>query len=309
LSIKGRMTAVIAASALMVGMGSAAVNAAPVPSPTKSLTNYAPKGSPGTVQTSPKTANKGNLSSLMSGVAFRYAGANQLGITADGVYANVKVAKPYMASYDYHTLAEVAAQKDVGGVPQIVEVGWNVDRAINGDDDPHLFVYHWVNNTTSCYNGCGWVDNPAVNIDAGEDITAWIGTAKKFAIQYSGGNWWVGVDNQWIGYFPESLWTSAGVTGFNNIGYTQLFGEIALEDGLDECTDMGTGQYASAGSGSAAYFSSIGYVNGPTPNFSTLNTDANKWSAALLSGSKRSFLYGGPGETSTNTTPGNVGSC
>jgi len=26
-----------------------------------------------------------------------------------------------------------------------------VDRGVNGDDYPHLVVYHWVNGTPSCY--------------------------------------------------------------------------------------------------------------------------------------------------------------
>jgi hypothetical protein len=39
----------------------------------------------------------------------------------------------------------------------IVEVGWTVDDSLNGDYRPHLFVYHWVNNGETCYNGCGFV--------------------------------------------------------------------------------------------------------------------------------------------------------
>ena len=30
-------------------------------------------------------------------------------------------------------------------------------RRVTGDEDPHLFVYHWVNRQTSCYNACGFV--------------------------------------------------------------------------------------------------------------------------------------------------------
>lgn len=39
----------------------------------------------------------------------------------------------------------------------IVEVGWTVDRELNGDAQPHLFVYHWVDGQATCYNGCGFV--------------------------------------------------------------------------------------------------------------------------------------------------------
>ena len=45
-----------------------------------------------------------------------------------------RFAKPALATSDYHSLAELAVQSADGN--HIVEVGWNVDRVVNGDDDP-----------------------------------------------------------------------------------------------------------------------------------------------------------------------------
>jgi hypothetical protein len=48
----------------------------------------------------------------------------------DGFYANLTIAKPKLEKGDYHTLAELSLQS--ADTTQIVEVGWNVDRAVNG---------------------------------------------------------------------------------------------------------------------------------------------------------------------------------
>ena len=86
-------------------------------------------------------------------VKYHYSSGLQYAET-DGTYANLVIGKPDLAEEDYHTLAEIAVQSADG--KQIVEVGWTVDRGVNGDDDPHLFVYHWVDGKETCYNGCGF---------------------------------------------------------------------------------------------------------------------------------------------------------
>ncbi|MET0415890.1 MAG: neprosin family prolyl endopeptidase, partial [Actinoplanes sp.] len=119
----------------------------------------------------------------------------------EGAYATLWIAKPRLEKHDYHTLAELAVQS--ADATQIVEIGWTVDRLVNGDDDPHLFVYHWVDNKTSCYNGCGFVQ-VSKNIKPGDTLA--YDTAKKFGIQNFNGSWWVAYDSEWIGYFPEEIW-------------------------------------------------------------------------------------------------------
>lgn len=307
MNIKSKFVAIIAASSLILGASTAA-QAAPSPAPSERVTKgiYAPKGFP----SEPKLSRSGPTTAFMlSGPAYRYAGGRQASITAEGVSANVRIAKPFLSTAEYHSLGEIAAIKNIGGFRQIVEVGWNVDRVVNGGStEPHLFVYHWVNDTTSCYNGCGWVDYNGGGLDAGASMASLVGTAVKMAIQYSDGKWWITVNEKKIGYFPESIWATAGVTGFNNMSETQLFGEVVVEDGVSECSDMGTGQFAS--SSSAAYFASTAYINGPaSANLATFATSSARWSAQLASGSTRTFYYGGPGGNSSNATPGNVGSC
>src|SRR3954454_2089057 len=62
---------------------------------------------------------------------YLYDGAQQAAET-DGVYVNVTIGKPALDKVDYHTLGEIAVQSTERG--DAVEVGWTVDRQVNGDD-------------------------------------------------------------------------------------------------------------------------------------------------------------------------------
>jgi len=201
----------------------------------------------------------------------------------DGIYTNVTISRPKLDRRDYHTLAELAVQS--ADSQQIVEVGWNVDRVVNGDDDPHLFVYHWVNREPSCYNACGFVQY-SKNVLAGATLP--YDVTKKFGIQYFDGAWWIAYDSEWIGYFPEELWTDEGVK-FNRTGLVQVFGEVAATSDKP-CTDMGNGQRSDRTS--SALMASISYLNGP-PVSMTMRTTSDYYPIAPLSA--RTFRYGGPG--------------
>jgi hypothetical protein len=105
----------------------------------------------------------------------------------------------------------------------VVEVGWNVDRAVNGDESAHLFVYYWINGKGVCYNLCdggGFV--PYNNgINAGDTVP--VDNFKKFGIQYNDGAWWVAYDTTFVGYYPAKLWTDQN-TSFTFGRYFQGFG-------------------------------------------------------------------------------------
>ena len=202
----------------------------------------------------------------------------------DGYYATAIVGKPTLATSDYHTLAELALQSADG--QQIVEVGWNVDRVVNGDDDPHLFVYHWVNRQPSCYNGCGFVQYSST-VTPGATLAN--GAAKRFGIQYYSGAWWIAYDSEWIGYFPETLWTGHGVSSFSQSGLIQTFGEVAAASATP-CTGMGKGLLGL--NLNAAMLSSVSFLNGP-PVALNIWSSSNYYTVNALSG--RTFRYGGPG--------------
>jgi len=211
--------------------------------------------------------------------AYFYGTSSQFAV-ADGMFANMTVAQPFLSTTDFHTLAELAAESADGR--QIVEVGWTVDRGLNGDTNPRLFVFHWVDGVATCYNGCGFVQYSAT-IRPG----AWLGNGThSFTIQHYQTNWWIRLNSEWIGYFPDSLWGGR----YTRTGLHQWFGEVAANFGAP-CTDMGNGLFAS--SASAASISGMSNINGPAVNKSTSATTPAYYSA--MSTGSTSMRYGGPG--------------
>jgi hypothetical protein len=233
------------------------------------------------------------------GAKFLYAVGSQA-TTADGMYAGLDIKRPALKQGDYHTLAELSVQD--GPKPNnVVEVGWNVDRAVNGDDDPHLFVYYWINGKGVCYNLCdggGFV--PYNNgIDAGDTLP--VDNFKKFGIQYNDGAWWIAYDTTFVGYYPASLWTDQNAK-FTQGSYFQAFGEVAAAS-WTPCTQMGSGTMAP--DTAAARIATVTYVNGPaipTLDERTQAIDADgkdRWTPAdkynIIPWTPKSFRYGGPG--------------
>jgi hypothetical protein len=167
-------------------------------------------------------------------ISYYYGDAYQYAVAA-GLSARFTQHKPTLGQGDSHTLMEVAAQSADG--QQIVEIGWTVDPGVNGDNEPHLFVYHWVDRVPSCYNGCGWVQvsntrMPGMKVQVTSD-------PQEYVIQFLDGNWWIGYQGEWMGYFPGSLWNGS----YTQIGLGQWFGEVCASR-LRSCTDMGSGVMA-----------------------------------------------------------------
>jgi hypothetical protein len=217
-------------------------------------------------------------------VNFFYAVASQ-SESADGAYANLVISKPYLASGDYHTLAEVSVQSTDG--QQAVEVGWTVDRTVNGDSDPHLFVYHWVDGKETCYNACGWQQYSSTT-KPGDTLPE--GASKRFGIMHYNDAWWVVYDTEWIGYFSDDLWDG----GYTRSGVQQFFGEVAASS-AKPCTDMGNG--SPAWSENAARVGSVAQIDGGLVS-TLVNLNVRGIGGvypAPLSLSSRTFRYGGGG--------------
>jgi hypothetical protein len=244
---------------------------------------HAPKGKPPAVG---KTRSTDKLLAL----TYFYNGGRQT-ITGTGASANLTIHTPSLdtTAGDFHTLTEIAVQS--ANSQQIVEVGWTIDPAVNGNSNPHLFVYNWVNGSPGCYNGCGWVDNGSNSFDAGDALTS--GTTKRFGILYSGtspnGQWWVHYDGAFVGYFPETDWGAA----FNQSGLHQLFGEVAANSAAP-CTDNGNALYGSNPSAAVIGSTSIEGVLNANVNLTAFEDDPTMYDVNKLSG--RTLQYGGPGD-------------
>jgi hypothetical protein len=214
---------------------------------------------------------------------YLYAGAFQ-DAQADGVSAVITVGRSELAPagpVTRHSLAEIAVQS--ADQQQIVEVGWHVDRAMYGNDDPHLFVFHWVNGNRTCYNTCGFTVNGAPSVKPGDVVPA--NTLQAFTVLNYNGDWWIGYSGEWIGHFPGTLWGG----GFTRSGVIKVFGEVNAEI-QRPCTDMGNG--LPSFDRRSATISNVAYTNGPTVNLTVIETDRTLYSA-LLEGTV--VYFGGQG--------------
>jgi hypothetical protein len=256
-------------------------------------------------------------------VNYFYAGAfdNTPAAGTKGASVNMVSGNPYFSSAAApgHSLGELAVQS--ADLSQIVEVGWTVDNSVCGaGNSPCLFVYHWVNDTPSCYNGCGWVDNAANPMNAGNTVGYPVSYTAQ--IRNVSGDWWIWWDGDWLGYFPGSLWTGAtpSVT-FDTVGTVQAFGELADSSGtLTPCSDMGyNGELGTASNTNAARMGSYNTHDGTAwslDNFAGLNNSSpngsnpsGTYEVAYTTGSTSTIRYGGPGWNSVGEAPGAKGSC
>jgi hypothetical protein len=248
-----------------------------------------PRGRPSlATPSSQKTA--GAVAAPTTGAKYYYAGAYQWA-AGTGASAFLTQHLPWLMPEDYHSLAEISVQS--ADVRQIVEVGWTVDRAVNSDDNPHLFVYHWVNGAGTCYNGCGWVQFSGSRFP-GMGL-AYDGSASQYMIQYRDGNWWIGYQGEWIGYFPGSLWNGV----YTASGLVQWFGELAAGQATAP-PHSSIGNYYSGASGDPnsarmsqlSVFDSAGGAQQATP--ALYITNSALYDAAAGS-EPNEFLYGGHG--------------
>ena len=217
------------------------------------------------------------------GSCFSYVAGSQT-TTATGASVTMLQATPTLDGVQPggHSLQELALQNSAQ--TSTVEVGWTVDSQLNGDSLPHLFVYHWVDGQESCYNGCGFVQVSG-SVRPGMAVAS--GVAAEYAVQYSGGNWWIYYNSQAVGYFPGSLWGGS----YTSAQLVTAFGEVAASDPTS-CTQMGDGRFGSAtGSSWIADFQLFGSTDAPSLTVSA--TDPGEYDAGSVTAT--SFQLGGPG--------------
>lgn len=176
---------------------------------------YGLKGHPG--QRGVFTSKQG---STTVSATFHYSGVAQF-FSLSGASAQWGQFQPTLAPLDSHSLAEMSVESEDG--TQIVEVGWTVDRRVNGDSLPHLFVFHWVDGKAGCYNGCGW-QQVSYTRYPGMVVTL-TREPQEVRFLYFNAGWWVWYQSEWIGFFPGALWT----VDFSTAGLVQWFGEVAGE--------------------------------------------------------------------------------
>jgi hypothetical protein len=199
-----------------------------------------PKGNPeqpaGTSRTAARRIDQPCAGTLHAPWCYYYAGASDLR-TAQGGGLTTTVEKPIVFGPG-HSLGEMSVQ---GGPNEgnIVEIGWNVSPSQYGNGDPHLFVFHWLNWVPTCY-GCNWVQYSNTYYP-NMDLSSFVGHSVYNGYVYYQGNWWGWFNDQWVGYFPGSLWKPP----FTTSTQVQWFGEVGTENGVPPRDQMGDGLFPS----------------------------------------------------------------
>ncbi|KAL5757655.1 hypothetical protein ACOSP7_020266 [Xanthoceras sorbifolium] len=169
-----------------------------------------------------------------------------------------------------------------------LEVGWVVTE---GDDLTRLFI-HWTSDgyqKTGCFN----IDCPGFVL-----IDRSFAFGGALTPDNESGNWWVGVAERILGYWPGLLFTGLA----DHATAVILGGELLNKnvDGHHTTTQMGSGHFPE-GPGKASYFANTGYYN-EIGNFvieTKLIPSATKSSCYDVKIVEHTngtyFYYGGPG--------------
>ncbi len=273
------------AVAILLGLAATA-SALPIGQP---VGRYAAKGFPGQVPTSDTAA--------APPVSFIYVTYFQgLGSASprSGAGAIMVPADPALAPGDYHSLGEIGLSSSDGR--QIVEIGWTVDKGLNGDLQPRLFVFHWVDGVQSCYNACGFVQVSTTKMPG---MRVRVGVPAEYAIKKRGTDWVMYYQGEELGYFPGSLWPS----GYTTPGYVQWFGEVAAASSAP-CTQMGSGvSGATAGAATMSCLFLINAAGDHVPANATTATITAPTMYNIGQTTPTSFAFGGPGAASGCCTP------
>jgi hypothetical protein len=218
-----------------------------------------------------------------------------------------------------------------GDNQQTVETGWQVYPQIYGDNQPHLFIYFTTHHYNSSYPGCynldcqGFVQTSS-NVVIGGPISP-VSTVggnqydiKLMFLRDAGGShdWWLKVNDVWIGYYPNSLFNSQGIANYSNV--IDYGGEVVnfATGGLHTTTQMGSGRFPKEGWQYAAFIRSLKYLDlnnylqdsiPLTKNTHDTNDvdNSNYYDLSLYSSTDPNWLqyfyFGGPGRQLPNLAP------
>ncbi|HEY4179236.1 MAG TPA: neprosin family prolyl endopeptidase [Kofleriaceae bacterium] len=224
---------------------------------------------------------------------FLYAGYyQQVGVNTQGAGAMMLQGDPSVAHEDAHSLGEIGLSS--ADNQQIVEIGWHVDPLVNdGDRNPRLFVFHWVNGQPTCYNECGWVQTSAT-YRPGMKVTP--GEVAEYRIEHESDGWHISYKGEEMGYFPATLWST---TAYTAVDHAQWFGEISAQNPVS-CSEMGNGTFGTtAGSTTMTGLYLISAAGANVAANAIVGTVTNASYYNLGSKTPTSFAFGGPGAPNT----------
>jgi hypothetical protein len=228
-----------------------------------------------------------------------YASAAEVPTSLDGGGMILEIVAPLVDEDNAggHSIGEIAVESSgvAGSSLDDVEMGFSVAPNQWFNNDPHLFVYHFIDAAGTCYNSCDWNQYSATYFP-GMDLAPLVGQQVYIGwVQYQGA-WWAWFNDQWLGYINNSAWTN----NFTQTAIIQWYGEVAVVDGFPPRTQMGNAQFPAVTT--AAGMSTLCAVNAGiwecdyADQQSTSAPQASYYDI-LNHSSFGAVRYGGPGET------------
>jgi hypothetical protein len=221
------------------------------------------------------SGKSGGLMPAPSGPPHEYAKASNYSVDNKGLQAEFNVWSPTLGASDEMSLSQLWVVGGSGSGLQTAETGWQVQPNLFGDNLPRLFVYgtsdgYSGNNAASgCYNlQCGRFVQTNNSIVLGGALTSsttggpqYIYKLTFFRDDAGTHSWWLYVNDTAVGYYPTTLYNSAGIADKNS--RLDFGGEIVNDQtgGVNTQTDMGSGAFPSAGFGQAAFIRKIQYID------------------------------------------------
>ena len=207
-------------------------------------------------------------------------------VTCYGCEGNINAWDPYVEWSDEFSLGQNALARGSGSAKQTIESGHQEYRDLYGDWVPHLFIFYTTNGYTSSgdnkggYNQDvdGWIQySSSVHPEALSSPLSSFGSTQyimNLKWQLWQGNWWVKVNGTWIGYYPASLYNTAGLR--NSASRLDWGGEVV--DSADHAgttaTDMGNGHWPYEGWQRCAYMNNLRYQSTTSGAMSDYNGSA-----------------------------------
>ncbi|RZC51775.1 hypothetical protein C5167_020204 [Papaver somniferum] len=228
-----------------------------------------------------------------------------------GAQAKINLWKPVIETQAELSLSQIWVV--AGDGKETIETGWIVDRLVYSDYETRFFVFWTVDGYKKlfCYNDeCDAFVHTSSSIALGcsfTELSTFNGDQKDatFSIHKdrSNGNWWVQLQGEPIGYYPNSLFTELS----RKATAVQWGGEIVntKSKGRHTTTQMGSGHFPSEGGlKTSSYFNWVQvvdetYMTMDPKDFSIQTTNSDCYDLKIDDDHHDTngfgFYYGGPG--------------
>ena|GEM_PF-3467415 len=184
--------------------------------------------------------------------------------TCYGAETALNVWAPAIENEGDHSLMQLGLLNHDLAKLQSIEAGWQVGKQHYGDWHPHLFVYYTTNGYEKDDDDVGGYNQDVEGWVQVDDVIfpgARLGPVSErgsgqwaiaMKVQLHASNWWIKVNDRWVGYYPASLFMG-NESVFGTLGdhadLLGFWGEVYTDDSDPNATrtDMGSGSYGGAG--------------------------------------------------------------